>query len=182
MLSVGVPRTAVAQKMKDDNVVRTNVPSWPVKSIPRVRLYESDTPRRRSAPPPRTAPRLHERAGPTSAGPCKCGTFGITLRQKFAGLRAPQVGSASARPSQPPQQCRFYAVVEENSPQRQFGRRRAMNVGIMLGKLVGSGERASSRRQGGAHGRRLSIDQLELIIAIADGRGAGGSSSVLRSL
>ena len=45
-----------------------------------------------------------------------------------------------------------------------------MNVGIMLGKLVGTGEGrlSSSRAMGEAlMGGGLSVDQLELIIAIA---------------
>ena len=188
MLSVGVPRTAVAQKMKDDNVaadkcaVMAGQQATPVRPL----IVTKATPQKekaRSAPPPRTGfRRLHWNAlDPQSAERSLYATEHLAspfdkssrdfarLKSAF-GERAPIVQSRRSR-------CYDYDRREENSPQRQFGRAARHERGDHAGqarRLRGRALPVGSSLLRGAHGRRFECGPARANHSDrADGRGAG---------
>ena len=181
MLSVGVPRTAVAQKMKDDNVAsdKCAVMAGQI-ATPKPAFITKATPQKekaRSAPPPRTGfRRLHWNAlDPQSAERSLYATDHLASpfdksSRDFARLKSAFGERAPIVQSRRSSVVSTTVVEKKIAPKGNLDARRAMNVGIMLGKLVGSGEgRFPSARAccEALMGGGLSVDQLELIIAIA---------------
>lgn len=184
MLSVGVPRTAVAQKMRDDGIGAEKcaiMAGQPATLTPKkVAAATQKSPSKEKA---RTAPsarngfrRLHWNSLDHSsaekslyAADQLASPFDTSSRD-FARLRS----AFGARA--PPVERRRSITTEKRpapkAPASALDARRAMNVGIMLGKLVGSGAgrfespRACCAALMGSSGT-LSVDQLELLIAIA---------------